>query len=153
RPEADIVVCESTYGDRLHGDDVGVEQLADTISRTARRGGVVIIPAFAVDRTEVVLFHLRQLILDGTIPALPVYFDRPMASAALRVYRNAAESGAPSLLPHLRGNDPFEVPGLREVRDVEGSKRLNDLRGPMIIVSASGMVTGGRVVHHVSRRL
>lgn len=153
RPDADIVVCESTYGDRLHGDDDGVAALADAIRRTARRGGVVIIPAFAVDRTEVVLFHLRRLLAQGAIPELPIYLDSPMASAALRVYRNAAATGSRHLRPHLHRNGPFDVPGMREIRDVEASKRLNELRGPMIIVSASGMVTGGRVLHHISRRL
>jgi metallo-beta-lactamase family protein len=154
RPAADVVICESTYGNRRH-DDVSetVDRLADTIRRTAQRGGVVVIPAFAVDRTEVLLLQLRRLIVDGSIPELPVYLDSPMASAALSVYREAALTGAEDIRPEHRGTDPFDVPGLREVRDVAASMELNELRGPMVVISASGMITGGRVVHHVAHRL
>lgn len=149
---ADIVVTESTYGDRRHDDAGAMDRLAEAITRTARRGGTVLIPAFAVDRTEVVLFHLRRLAAEGRIPRLPVYVDSPMALAALRVYRKALADGQPELLPDLSLlHDPFDAGDVHEVRDVMESKALADLRGPSIIVSASGMASGGRVVHHLAR--
>ncbi|HET9611619.1 MAG TPA: MBL fold metallo-hydrolase [Acidimicrobiales bacterium] len=149
---ADVVVVESTYGDRRHDDAGAVERFAAVISRTAQRGGTVLIPAFAVDRTEVVLLHLRRLIGEGLIPPLPVYVDSPMALAALRVYRRAIERGGPEIDPELvGGDDPFDSGHVVEVRDVAASKALADLRMPAIIVSASGMASGGRVVHHLAR--
>ncbi|HET6953078.1 MAG TPA: MBL fold metallo-hydrolase [Acidimicrobiales bacterium] len=150
--EADVVVVESTYGDGRHDDRGAIERFADVISRTARRGGTVLIPAFAVDRTEVVLFHLRRLLAEGAIPELPVYVDSPMALSALRVYRQAIARGEPEIDPELaRLADPFDAGQVVEVRDVVESKALADLRVPSIIVSASGMASGGRVVHHLAR--
>jgi metallo-beta-lactamase family protein len=148
----DVVVMESTYGDRRHDDAGTYERMADVIARTARRGGKVLIPAFAVDRTEVVLFHLRRMLADGLVPELPVYVDSPMALAALRVYRRAIAAGGPEIDPALAEiADPFDTGRTVEVRDVEQSKALADLRVPAIIVSASGMASGGRVVHHLAR--
>jgi metallo-beta-lactamase family protein len=115
---------------------------------------VAVIPAFAVDRTEVVLFHLRRLMEEGRIPRLPVYVDSPMALAALSVYREAIAQGDPELRPELRGaGDPFDPGDLREARDVASSKAIHREGGPAIIVSASGMATGGRVLHHLVARL
>jgi metallo-beta-lactamase family protein len=155
RPAADAVLVESTYGDREHADvDATVERLAETVVRTAGRGGVVVIPAFAVDRTELVLFHLRALREAGRIPALPVYVDSPMALAALDVYRRALEEGDPEIRSELRGKPGLLDPGgLVEARDVAASKAIHAEEGPAIIVSASGMGTGGRVLHHLERRL
>ncbi len=150
----DVVVIESTYGDREHDDEANaIATLRDAIVRTARRGGVVVIPAFAVDRTEVILHHLRVLMESDEIPRLPIYADSPMALAALSVYREALEAGSPDVLADLFGDDPFDTATLHEVTDVEGSMALADLTAPAIIVSASGMATGGRVVHHLIRWL
>jgi metallo-beta-lactamase family protein len=104
-PRADIVVVESTYGDRRHADVASLQRFTDAIVRTAHRGGMVVIPSFAVDRTEVVLFHLRQLVQSGQVPDLPVYVDSPMALAALQVYRQAIAAGSPDLNPAL-GAEP-----------------------------------------------
>lgn len=155
RPAADVVLVESTYGDREHADvDATVERLAETIVHTAQRGGVVVIPAFAVDRTELVLFHLRALREAGRIPELPVYVDSPMALAALDVYRRALEQGDPEIRSEVRGKPGLLDPGrLVEARDVAASKAIHGESGPAIIVSASGMATGGRVLHHLERRL
>lgn len=151
---ADVVVMESTYGGRRHDDAGAVGALADIISRTARRGGTVVIPAFAVDRTEVVLHELRALMADGTVPDLPVYVDSPMALRALGVYRRAIAEGAPDIAPELHdAPDPFDTGNLHEVHDVEASKALAHLPHPSIIVSASGMASGGRVLHHLARVL
>ena len=152
--DADVVILESTYGDRVHDDEHALEQFAAAVRDTARRGGVVLIPAFAVDRTEVILFQLRALLEQGLIPRLPIYVDSPMALAALRVYRRAIRDGVHEIAPHIAGGpDPFDGGNLTEITDVEDSIALADLRGPAIIVSASGMASGGRVVHHLARLL
>ncbi len=153
RPPADVIVCESTYGDREHVEGDAGEQLADVVRRTARRGGTVVLPAFAVDRTEVVLHLLARLRAAGEIPRLPVFVDSPMAAAALALYDRAVKRGAPEVRPELHGGDPFGLADVEVVTTVEESKELNARRGPMVIISASGMVTGGRVLHHLARRL
>jgi metallo-beta-lactamase family protein len=114
-------------------------------------GLTTLIPAFAVDRTEVLLHHLADLAHAGRLPAgVPVYVDSPMALSALRVYRDALERGDPDIRSVVGRGDPFDVPGLQEVLDVEGSKALNHPATPSIIISASGMASGGRVVHHLA---
>lgn len=152
--DADIVLVESTYGDRIHDDSGALEAFAAAIKRTAQRGGVVVIPAFAVDRTEVLLVHLQTLREAGEIPDLPVYVDSPMALRALEVYRKAMSEHSPEVRPEMHdGNDPFGSESIEEVHDVEGSMRLDQLRLPAIVISASGMATGGRVLHHLARYL
>lgn len=149
----DTLVVESTYGDRRHPPpDPAI--LADAISRTVERGGSVLIPAFAVDRTELVLLELWRLVDQGEIPDVPIHVDSPMALAALECYRRAAQRGGPQLRPEAR-----ELVGhldnhfVHAVRDVEGSMRLNRPRTPSIVISASGMASGGRVVHHLAHQL
>lgn len=152
--DADWVLVESTYGDRTHDDGDVAGRLADVVRATAARGGMVVVPAFAVDRTEVVLHHLRRLMTEGAIPALPVYVDSPMALDALAVYRAARADRSDDLRPEvLDGPDPFDTGTLTEVRDTEGSKRIDRQVVPGIVVSASGMATGGRVLHHLARFL
>lgn len=145
-PSVDTLVIESTYGDRKHPAS-GVDQLADVVRRTVARGGVVVIPAFAVDRTEVLMVALGQLLRSGEIPSVPVILDSPMALQVLQIYRDALRNdrrdvrdGVASLL---------EVAGLREAHTALESRDLNDPDFPCIIVSASGMAAGGRVVHHL----
>jgi metallo-beta-lactamase family protein len=147
-PAVDTVVVESTYGDREHPrpDD---ELLASAVTRTAARGGTVLIPAFAVDRTELVLLELHRLMAAGRIPHLTVYVDSPMALASLDVYRKAL---AAKDLTH-REASLFDLPEVQAVRDAAGSERLNRPTVPCIVVSASGMATGGRVVHHLRHQL
>jgi len=131
-----------------------LEELAKAVRETAARGGVVVIPAFAVDRTEVVLFQLRALSLAGRIPRLPIYVDSPMALAALRVYRRALAEGRDEVRPEWRGHDEVLDPGeLTEIRDPRQSRELCEAPGPFVVVSASGMATGGRVLHHLAARL
>ncbi|HEU5036606.1 MAG TPA: MBL fold metallo-hydrolase [Nocardioides sp.] len=153
RPDADVVVVESTYGDRRH-PPADPELLAGAIRRTVGRGGSVLIPAFAVDRTELVLIELHRLMAAGTIPRVPVHLDSPMALAALAVYRRAFDTHSPELragAPDLR--TALDELRLRAVADAAGSMRLNRPAEPCIIVSASGMATGGRVVHHLAHQL
>lgn len=152
--DVDWMVVESTYGDRRHRDDDVLERLAAVIDQTVERGGSVLIPAFAVDRTEVVLHHLARLAAAGRLPAVPVYVDSPMALSALRVYRAAIARGDPDIRPEAIGaGNPFDVPRLGEVSDVEASKALNNPARPSIVISASGMASGGRVVHHLAHWL
>jgi metallo-beta-lactamase family protein len=114
---------------------------------------VVVIPAFAVDRTEVVLWHLDRLVAAGRVPNIPVFVDSPMACRALEVYRSEARRGSPEIRPDHHGGDLFPTIDPTEVMTTDDSKLLNSRRGPMIIVSASGMATGGRVVHHLAHRI
>jgi metallo-beta-lactamase family protein len=151
---AQVVVMESTYGNRDHDDAGIIERFADAIVRTAGRGGTVLIPAFAVDRTEVVLYHLHRLMEAGAIPRLTVYVDSPMALAALGVYRRAIDDGADDVRDHITGwNGLLDGDHIVEVHHPEESKALAHVRVPSIIVSASGMATGGRVIHHLHRML
>lgn len=151
-PAAQTVVVESTYGDRRHERPVGLphEALADAVRRTVARGGSVLVPAFAVDRTELVLRALADLMRSGRIPQVPVYVDSPMALTALDVYRQ------PGLRDELRPDIPPDVTGLptlRAARTVEESMALNAPRQSCVILSASGMASGGRVVHHLRHML
>ena len=152
-PGADYVVVESTYGDREHPTPEGPphEVLADAVRRTVARGGTVLMPAFAVDRTEVVLQALAELLHAGRIPDVPVFVSSPMALAALRVYRQAASRE--ELRPDLRDDVLADLPNLHEARTVQESMDLNTPRMPCIIISASGMATGGRVLHHLRHLL
>ncbi|HET9631522.1 MAG TPA: MBL fold metallo-hydrolase [Terrabacter sp.] len=146
-PAARTVVVESTYGDRAHPEvDPEHRVMADAIRRTVRRGGSVVVPAFAVDRTEVVLLAIADLVESGAIPDVPVWVDSPMALAALDIYADPAHADEvrPEALSRLR-----RLPGLRTAHTAEESIRLNTPGTPCIIVSASGMATGGRVVHHL----
>ena len=148
------LLIESTYGDRTHETNDPASMLAETIVRTAGRGGTVIIPSFAVDRTEVVLIHLRNLLRSGSIPDVPIFVDSPMALDGLRVYRRAVAEKWPEIRPEILGDDdPFDTGRLSEVRTVAESKAVNDVRYPSIIIAGSGMATGGRVLHHLKARL
>lgn len=149
----DIVVVESTYGDEEHHETDHEGALGAAVEAALVRGGVAVIPAFAVDRTEVVLHHLDRLTADGRLPEVPVFLDSPMANRALDVYRRAALAGSPEIRPEMHGTYLFDRLDLTTVRTVDESKALNRKDGPMIIISASGMATGGRVVHHLIHRI
>lgn len=143
-PEADLLLLESTYGDRLHGPGDPAEELAAHITRTAARGGVVVIPAFAVGRAQTLLHLLARLAESGNIPRIPVFLDSPMA-------RDATD-----LLALHRGEHRLTEADLRAMKalvqvanSVEESKAISARNGPMVVVSAGGMATGGRVLHHL----
>jgi len=152
-PTVDTVLIEATYGDRHH-DALDHAQLAHLISTTAARGGVVLMPAFAIDRTAILLHELAGLMRDGLIPHLPVYVNSPMALAALDVYRAAVANKSSELRPGILGGpDPFDPGTLRVVHSVEESMRISDPGRPSVVISASGMATGGRVLYHLARLL
>ena len=148
RPAADVVVVESTYGARRHPADE-TDRLGEVVSRTVRRGGSVLIPAFAVDRTEIVLQALQRLLSAGAIPLVPVFVDSPMALAALQLYRRAVEGSDPDVRTDLPA-DPFGLDRVHLAASVDESIALNFPRQPCVIISASGMASGGRVVHHLA---
>ena len=141
---ADWVVIESTYGNRSRAGTDPLGELAAAISRTAARGGVVVIPAFAVGRAQTLLYAIHQFKQARRIPDLPVYLNSPMASGATDLYARHAELHRLS-----RADCERAFGGATVVTDVEASKKLNDLRFPAVIVSASGMASGGRVLHHL----
>lgn len=151
----DAVITESTYGDRVH-EDSG-ELFAEQLNAAIKRGGRILIPAFAVDRTEVILMKLRQLIDDKKIPQTPIYVDSPMALKALDYYRQAINEASDEIRDEVvkkwQGLDPFNPGLLNQMRTTEESISLNKLLTNAIIISASGMGTGGRVVHHLEQIL
>lgn len=143
-PAADFVVMESTYGDRAHGAEDPAEAFADVISRTAARGGVVVVPAFAVGRAQALLYLIAQLKRERRIPDLPVFLNSPMAADATEIYRkHHREHRLDAEACHSMCS------AARVINTVEESRELNAIRFPAVIISASGMATGGRVVHHL----
>ncbi|MDI2124777.1 MBL fold metallo-hydrolase RNA specificity domain-containing protein [Yinghuangia seranimata] len=153
---ADVLLLESTYGNRRHDDAAARARFADAVGYTLARGGTVLIPSFAVDRTEVVLHELAELRRSGRIPqTVPVFVDSPLALAALEVYRRASEAHAPELRPDAGaiGEMALDAGPFLPIRSLEDSTRLMESRIPCVIVSASGMATGGRVVRHLQQLL
>jgi metallo-beta-lactamase family protein len=153
-PDCDYLTCESTYGDRLHGDVPAADQLARIINAAVERRGPVLIPAFAVGRTQEVLYTIRELEEAGRIPILPVIVDSPMAAQATQVYNrfnDEHDEEYSSILAQKR--HPLRTRSMTTASTRDESKRLNQMHGSRIIVSASGMMTGGRVLHHAMRIL
>jgi metallo-beta-lactamase family protein len=154
-PEAvDYLVCESTYGDRLHPTDDFRTRLAKIIESTAERGGSVIIPSFAIGRTQELLYLFRLLISQNLMHDVPIHVDSPMAIDATDLYRKHHEDhNLQTNEFEAGGHRLFAQPNVHFDRSVEASKALNECRYPTIIISASGMATGGRVLHHLARCL
>ncbi len=154
-PEADFVVIESTSGDRRHKPRAeSVTRLRNIIRTTIKRRGHVLIPAFAVGRTQEVLFELADFIRAGDIPQIPVFVDSPMAVEATEIFRRHPECFDQEMNQLIQSDQsPFRFPGLQIVRTREESMRINDFRKPCIIISASGMCTGGRIRHHLRHHL
>ncbi len=152
---ADFLLCESTYGDREHGTASVADELADVINRVAKRGGMVVIPSFAVGRTQTLMYYLRELDAAQRIPKLPVYVDSPMAISVTDIYaRHHEDHDLDFTKFEQQGDrDPLNLHEVHMTRAVEDSKKINDVTSPCIIISASGMATGGRVLHHLAKRL
>lgn len=153
--DIDVLIIESTYGNRLHERPEEAESKLETIiNETWRRGGKVIVPAFAVGRTQTLVYQLHQLTLRRSIPNLPIFVDSPLAVNVTEVFRlhpECYDSEAADLL--IASGDPFGFARLRYVRSVEESKELNFLREPAIIISASGMAEAGRILHHLRNNI
>lgn len=154
-PEADYLICESTYGDRLHQPTERIlDKLADTINRTCNRGGRIIVPAFAVGRTQQLVLMLHELANAGRVPNIPMFVDSPLAFKTTKVFRKHFDAwDAETRAFRHNGQDPFGFDRLRYIEDVNESKALNDLRGPMVIISASGMCEAGRILHHLKNNI
>ena len=143
---------ESTYGNRKTGDQKPEEELARAIRDTFDRGGLVIIPAFAVGRTQLLMYHMYQLMEKGKIPKAPIFVDSPMAIDATRLYLDFHHDHRLTAMLE-EDHHPFKHPQLHYFQKQEQSMSLNEYRGNAIIISASGMATGGRVLHHLYHHL
>src|SRR5215472_3027131 len=151
--QIDALLCESTYGDREHEAGDPLQLLADIVIRVVKRGGSIVIPAFAIGRTQTFMYYLRQLENLQKIPKVPVYVDSPMAQSATDLYLKYKEDhDVEFALEEKNGGDPLNVHEFHLARSVEESKQINNVK-TCIIISASGMVTGGRVLHHLAHRL
>ncbi len=154
--KADVLLCESTYGDREHEEGDPAELLAQIVNRVAKRGGSIVIPAFAIGRTQTFMYYLRQLEDQQRIPHLPVYVDSPMALSATDLYVKHKEDHDLEFAREEGSDgkgDPLDVHEFHLTRTAEESKAINSVKTPCIIISASGMVSGGRVLHHLVQRL
>ncbi len=151
---ADLLVMESTYGNRMHPKEDPLPELAELIRDTAKRGGSVVVPAFAIERTQKFVFILKHLMESGQIPRMPVFCDSPMAIKAVEIFLKHDEeySDETRQMIHKYGS-PLEWPYFTFASTPEESKKINETRMPCIIISSSGMVTGGRILHHLAQRL
>jgi metallo-beta-lactamase family protein len=151
---ADILVMESTYGNRQHPTDDPRPQLATLITQTVQRGGSVVVPAFAVERTQKFLFILKELMESGQIPRVPVYCDSPMAIKAVDIFLKHTEEYSDETCQLIQKyGSPLTWPGFTFASTPAESKKINETKYPSIIISSSGMVTGGRIQHHLAQRL
>jgi metallo-beta-lactamase family protein len=153
--QLDVLLCESTYGDREHPDGDVAQLLADIVNRVVKRGGSIVIPSFAIGRTQTFMYYLRQLEDQQKIPRVPVYVDSPMALSATDLYLKHHEDHDLDFTHVEDGGkgDPLNVHEFHLARSAEESKAINNVKTPCIIISASGMVSGGRVLHHLAQRL
>ncbi len=156
-PPADCLLIESTYGDREHPPIENVQsQLAEIVNKVVERGGRIIIPAFAVGRTQEIVYDLHQLIHAGRIPEIPIYVDSPLAVNVTEIFRlhpDCFDQETRDFIVASGEQDPFGFYRLRYIRSVEESKQLNEMANPMIIISASGMAEAGRVQHHLKHAI
>src|SRR5947207_2544678 len=154
-PAADYLIMESTYGDRLHKPQgLVADVLADVVGRTAARGGKIIVPAFAVGRTQQLVVLLHELADQNRIPRIPIFVDSPLAVNVTDAFRKNAEYFDAETSLYLKdGNDPFGFKMLTYIREASESKKLNDLRGPFVVISASGMCEAGRILHHLRNNI
>ena len=151
--EADVLLCESTYGDRLHEPDDGGARLASIVNETHARGGKLVIPAFAIGRVEEVLYWLKRLEGEKRIPVQPVYLDSPMAIEALKFYARRGDELDQSFQGRRNALTAFQTQNFRTVPSPRDSADLVNSTKPAIVVASSGMATGGRVLHHLDRVL
>ncbi|MBN2566349.1 MAG: MBL fold metallo-hydrolase [Candidatus Eisenbacteria bacterium] len=152
---ADVLVIESTYGNRTHSPMEDVKRsLADFVSSVARRRGKVIVPSFAVGRTQRIVYELHELMRGGLVPEIPIYVDSPLAVSATEIFRRHPECFDEDMNRLLRENDdPLGFSRVQYIREAEESKKLNRKKGPMIIISASGMCEAGRILHHLKNNI
>ena len=154
--QAEIIICESTYGNRLHEAEVEMKaHLLRIVHETCvERGGKLIIPAFAIDRTQELIYALDQLANEGALPRFKVFIDSPLAIKATTIMRQHDEDFNPDILAYIKKDgDAFDFPNLYYVSDVNQSKAINELKEPCVIISASGMAEAGRIKHHIKNNI
>lgn len=150
--DADAVIMESTYGNRDHESVDGAKaRLAEVVRETAAGGGRILIPAFAVGRTQELIYNLHALVKEGAIPSIPIYVDSPLAIDTTTVFQMHPETFDQSEDMVKRVKELFDFPLVRFTRDVEESKAISAARGPMIVIAASGMAEAGRILHHLAQ--
>lgn len=151
--EADYCVTESTYGDRLHpSEPQGF--IEDLIEETVKAGGTLMIPAFAMERTQKLLFEINELVENGRVPQVPVFLDSPLAIKVTEVYKKHKDYFDEATLKLLKGGDTlFDFPGLKKTLTTEESKAINEAPPPKVVIAGSGMMQGGRILHHAKRYL
>ena len=150
----DYLVIESTYGDRLHSKEDPKVKLEAALQWAWQNGGTILIPSFAIGRTQELLYYFKQLQEAGSMPRIPIYIDSPMATSVTRVYADAKDDQDDEMKISLaNGESELEPTGLNYIRDREQSQALNKQKGPMVIIAGSGMANGGRIRHHLMHRL
>jgi metallo-beta-lactamase family protein len=149
--EIDYIVTESTYGDRVHKESADInDSLAEVINWTWQAGGNIVVPSFALQRSQEILYHMNQLLMQNRIPHLMVFLDSPMASRITEVFKNHSDLFDKEMSRLVgQGKSPFEFPGFKMVQTVDESKSLNYIKSTIMIIAGSGMCTGGRVKHHL----
>ncbi len=155
-PQADYIICESTYGDRLHAPDNDVENhLLEIVRKTCVvQKGKIIIPAFSIDRTQEIIYALDRLSYAGKLPTIDVYVDSPLSTKATQVMSRHREYFNKDIMSYItKDGDPFDFPNLHYVKSAADSKKINDSKTPCVIISASGMAEAGRVKHHIKNNI
>jgi metallo-beta-lactamase family protein len=152
---ADYVLVESTYGDRLHENSETIgSKLTEVVNSTAKAGGNIVVPSFALERSQEVLYYLNKLLIENQIPHLVVFLDSPMAIRVTKVFEHHPELFDEEMMELIRERkSPFDFPGLTMVRTVDESKAINNITGTVMIIAGSGMCTGGRIKHHLVRNI
>ncbi len=152
--KTDYIVVESTYGDRIHEQEDISDSLAEIVNSTHKAGGNIIVPSFALERTQEVLYYLNDLLIEDRIPHLMVFLDSPMATSITEVFKHHSELFDQEMVKLLRHNkSPFDFPGFKTVQTVDESKSLNHITGTILIIAGSGMCTGGRVKYHLASNI
>jgi metallo-beta-lactamase family protein len=155
-PQSDYIICESTYGNRLHQVQTDVEEKLMSVVQTTcvEKRGKIVIPAFSIDRTQEIIYALDQLSHDGKLPKIDVYVDSPLSVKATNIMSKHREYFNKEIMAYItKDGDPFDFPNLHYVSSVEESKKINDNKNPCIIISASGMAEAGRVKHHIKNTI
>jgi len=148
---ADYILIESTYGDRVHKQTKDIqEEIAKVINSTKKAGGNIIVPSFALERSQEVLYHINELLLENAIPHLTVFLDSPMASKITKVFQHHSELFDKEMSELVRRHEsPFKLPGLKMTGTADESKAINHIKGTVMVIAGSGMCTGGRIKHHL----
>ncbi len=153
--QADYILVESTYGDRVHQGPENVKKMiADVINSTKKAGGKIIVPSFALERSQELLYYINELLIEKAIPQMPVFLDSPMASRITEVFQRHRELYDEQMNALLRrSGSPFDFPGLRMAGTSDESKAINHIKGTIVIIAGSGMCTGGRIKHHLANNI